>query len=468
MASMASPINPVPTPLSTQPVTDLLKKQITQSETDAKTQKIGLIIFAAIAAAAVLAVFAVLAAWFIVPLASTMAIGLIIAASVTTVAATIPLVHYAVQFQKAKKTTSILQKRYQNEINPTPCGHCQRLRDVPIEKAMEKMHKNARKAIEEHRGRKHDSAYATAAQALPSIEELRNSPANAASLNFSHHFHDAQGPRTTMEDAHFFKDIDQGAVVAVFDGHGGKEVADYANTQFQLRFAQKLALYNGNVHKSFERLIHEIHTEVLTHQDWNGMGCTAVISFIDKKSGNVYTATLGDSESNIYRQCDDGLKSIPLSCVRDWSSQKDAKRAAIATGVPELETEWPKYPDQSKTFRYNNLNSIYNYVRHQVDKIVRWYSGVNVSRAIGDAGCNGTSDKPGVIHKPKITVTKARPGDRLVIACDGLKDYVPENEIVDVVKANPGNNLAQALVDKALSNMSYGGDNVTVVVVEIS
>lgn len=180
----------------------------------------------------------------------------------------------------------------------------------------------------------------------------------------------------------------------------------------------------------------------IVEKGWND-GTTAVISFIDKNSGRIYTATLGDSEANIYRKIDKKVKSIPLSCVRDWSSKKEAKRAAAVTNDPAKATQWPKAKNP-KTLRFPSPNY-----------------GLNVSRAIGDVEFS-----KGVIHKAKVTVNQVQPGDRIVIACDGLKDFVPEKEIVDMVKSNPGAGLAQKLVDHALGpKMSQ--DNVTVLVLNV-
>ena len=91
--------------------------------------------------------------------------------------------------------------------------------------------------------------------------------------------------------------------------------------------------------------------------------------------------------------------------------------------------------------------------------------GLNVSRSIGDYNYTGSEEVPGLIHKPKITVNQIQAGDTLILACDGLKDYVPENEIVENLQGerDPSAKLANYAV---YNNCAY--DNVTVLAVNIS
>lgn len=308
--------------------------------------------------------------------------------------------------------------------------------------------KNTKKAITEHRKKEKDNPeiYVNLTEGVPEI----SSPLKAVpGLEFAYSVYDAIGPRRFMEDAHSFTKIPQGIVTAVFDGHGGKAVANFANDYLQKHFATVLKRKHGDVRQAFEAIINEIHDEVCKKEQWNSIGSTAVICFIDKKTNLIYTATLGDSEANIYRTINGQLKSIPLSCVRDWSSQKDARRAAAALGVPEIAERWPEAQDP-KILRYPFPDC-----------------GVNVSRAIGDVASN-IHDIPAISHKPKTTVNQILPGDLLILACDGLKDYVSEGEIVQVISETreTQKNIPEALVNYALQDRQ-GQDNVTVVSVEV-
>jgi serine/threonine protein phosphatase PrpC len=328
-------------------------------------------------------------------------------------------------------------------------------RRLPSDIAMQKMWNNAKKAIEEHTQRA-TPGYAVLNDALPSLEKLANQRA-LEPLRLTHVSADAQGVRHSMEDAHFFKEIEQGALTGVFDGHGGAEVAKAANELFQRDFSTILQNCEGNVHQAFEQLIQQIQAKVASDDVLRWMGSTAVVCFIDKQTQRIYTATLGDSEANLYRKIDNQLQSIPLSCVRDWSSQKDADRAAVALNDPDIAEIWPQIPNP-KMLRFPNP-----------------FYGVNVSRSFGDLKWNerrpqnsppAEKDKPGVFYKPKITVNQLQPGDLLVLACDGLKDYVPEEEICAQIQAAGDQNVAERLVDYAL-NVRLSRDNVTVLAVAV-
>lgn len=403
---------------------------------------------------------------------------------------------------------------------PPPIDQSHRIVPLSPQQAKEKMLRNAAKAILEHskEGDSLKKAYASDPQkAIPTLEALKQK--EITPLKYSYTAADHIGPREQMEDAHFFTEIEQGILIGVFDGHGrmpprhlhirefdeiayagikhrhninknvfnlhhyanfdelyyevyeaprAKEVADYASQEFQNRFSSVLKEHNGNAFHAFEALIHEIHQEVAKRPQWKRAGTTAVISFIDKETHQIITATLGDSEANLYRE----NKSIPLSAVRNWTSRKDAARLEKAMG-------WQPGTIQAKV--YGGVDP----------KDIRWMDNlVNISRGIGDLECVGTLETPGVIHKPKITINKLQKGDVLILACDGLKDYVPEHEIVKTVMERNAwtisniikwvfnwimtkifcrepKGLAHDIVDYAIHKRD-SKDNVTVVAVEIS
>lgn len=323
---------------------------------------------------------------------------------------------------------------------------------------LERMRINGEKALREHRLKFPNKAYASEQEVpIPSRAELLKKEAN--SLQFSYCFGDGQGPRPTMEDAHIYKEIPQGLIAGIFDGHGGKLVSNYASTEFAKRFEKALKDSSGDVYAAFTNLIDQIHGEIAKNVAWNHQGSTGVICFIDKETHTIYTATLGDSEANIYRNVNNQLKSIPLSCVRDWTSIKDLRRLMKAHDRPDIYW-WGFYPDQAK------------YRRSQIEL------GVNVARGFGDLADAGTADKPIVIPKPKITVNKLNPdkpgeeGDLIVLACDGLKDYVPENEIVEVINNTKNSyfsyfsNVAKNLKSYAL-NQKNAQDNVSVLAIRV-
>ncbi len=311
-------------------------------------------------------------------------------------------------------------------------------------------------------------------------------------LQFSHESHSDIGKtRPQNEDAHFFIEWEEGALAGVFDGHLGKEVSNFASNRFKELFPTALKQAEGSVHTAFERVIHLIHEEVAKHSEWDGIGSAAVICYIDRKTHWVYTATLSDCEANIYRKVKgeprsagpevirkglrtlpngrfeltgpkepsfskDEYESIPLSPQRSWLSKRDRAR---------LEAYLQKHhPDQIETLERqillsnNDSKKIYSHISY----------GVNTPRAFGDKNESGTDAFPLVSRKPKITAFQLHAGDILILACDGLKDYLSEEKIVEIIQ-KPSENLSSTLAKAAVDWMSEtGGDNVSVVAIKIS
>lgn len=264
-------------------------------------------------------------------------------------------------------------------------------RTTPLtpDQAMDKMRKNAEKATTE---------------AIPSKELLEQKETTPLQLKPA--FAEEPGP----QDAHFFTETEQGTLIGVFGGQGGKEVSNYANQEFQKRFADVLKAHNGDVFRSFEVLIHDIHQEVAQKPEWNSQGSTLVVSFIDKETHQIITATMGTNEANIYR----GEQSIPLSLIRDWTSRKDEARLKKAHGKAADRPIWKN-------------QSIPKTLCSRLDK------GVTISRAIGLIDETGTKENPLVIHKPKITINKLQKGDILVLGSAGFKETVSDDEIVKTI-----------------------------------
>lgn len=314
---------------------------------------------------------------------------------------------------------------------------------LTTEQVMKKMWKNAQKAVEEHiKAAPEDdkASYLPLAEALPSEEE-RNKENTSITISQIYQA-ELQGRRKSMEDAKFVIDTPTYTLAGVFDGHAGALVANYMNTEVQKRFNDLLEQLNGHIHQTLEVLFQEVHESVAKHDFSFITGTTAVVCYLDKKKGELTTATLADSEAHIYRKTPDGLKAIPVSCVRNWASPKDAKRAADCMKEPSIATEWPK--QNPKSLRYPRPE---------------W--GVNVSRALGDRYIQ--PPKGALTHKPKITLNKIIPGDTLVVACDGLKDYTKEKDVIECLSKKPAD-PAKALTELAYNKRS--GDNITVVVIE--
>lgn len=147
---------------------------------------------------------------------------------------------------------------------------------------------------------------------------------------------------------------------------------------------------------------------------------------------------------------------IEIAFEKMWkNSNKDALRAFFILKNPNIINQWPLEKDP-KNLRFPNANS-----------------EVNVSRSIGNHGINIAAHRKflnsveAISHKPKITINKVFSEDTLILACDGLKDYVTEKRITKILaNLDQTSNAAQTLVEFAL-NKSNSLDNVSVLAIHI-
>jgi len=253
-----------------------------------------------------------------------------------------------------------------------------------------------------------------------------------------------------MQDAHFCVPLKGGTLVGVLDGHGpnvgGEKVAEFVKRRFPVVFSQLLDQSHGIVHEAMEQTCLFIQSEIVLDQSLSICGSTAVICYLENKTNYVYTATIGDSEANIYRKVNNTYKSIPLSCLRNWDSSRDKARVKIA--LPEAVECWHDFNIHGKSRRVEHLN---------------------VSRSFGELVHNIKHPIDVVTIKPKLTICRMMVGDVLVLACDGLKDAVREDNIVNCIETNmnlgkSSEQIANSLLDLALASSQ---DNVTVVTIKI-
>lgn len=347
--------------------------------------------------------------------------------------------------EKEKKTKSVPQ-RWQD-------------RTLSLDEAMKKMQANFKKAISEHSAKKNDDIYIESFEKLKPIDPTIKSAPLKLSMEEAEHKKEPQSLREgsrQMEDRHFYKELADGYLVGVFDGHGGHAVSDFACNEIQTHFPIYLKAAGGNVHQAFETLFANVNQLIGMKKELEVIGSTAVVSYIDKKTHLIYTATLADSEAVIYRKVDKSYKAFALSCVRDWSSKKDSQRAALAKKQPELAKQWQEALNPKKLrFPLSGL-------------------GVNVSRGFGDIAYNKLDlNNPEkveevILCKPKITVCQLEPNDIVQLSSDGFMDFVKQSEAVQqLVEGDQARNQADKLVEFAVEKKS-SIDDVTVVLLQVS
>lgn len=286
---------------------------------------------------------------------------------------------------------------------------------------MQKMQKNLKKAFIEHS--------VDPSQGYLESDNIPNRPLaytiTASSQRGSINSH----PKEEMQDGYFYLFSNKGIVAGVFDGHSPQsaelvqEVMNFFKAEFENHLTSKNKITPGQIHTYLYTLFEKIQSQIHAQEKYDQVGTTAVICYIDCKSGSIITATVGDSEANIYRKKTSETKtgSIALSCIRNW-------------GYPKEEQRWLMH--RHELFLSENTPTPQSITPPPTPKSRRFQSkthkrALNLSRAIGDKDC--ARDKwgnIGIICKPKITLASLKKGDLVLITSDGLKDHLYEKEIV--------------------------------------
>ncbi|CAG8434938.1 15389_t:CDS:2 [Funneliformis mosseae] len=257
--------------------------------------------------------------------------------------------------------------------------------------------------------------------------------------------------RRTMEDAHsFFYDfagIEGQGFFAIFDGHAGKQAADWCGNHFHETF-QEVLLKNPTLpiseifHLTFLQADKQLNQNAGKHS-----GCTAIAAFlrseeitedetangkkpisngVEKKQKRVlYTANVGDARAVLSRNG----TAIRLSYDHKGSDAQEAKRIVDAGGF----------------VMNNRVNGV-----------------LAVTRSLGDS-----TMKDFVVGNPYTTETEITENDSfLILACDGLWDVCDDQDAVNLIKNIDDPQIASAkLIEHALTNFST--DNLSVMVIRL-
>lgn len=315
-----------------------------------------------------------------------------------------------------------------------------------------KMLKNFQKALDESR----DNLKSDLIPDRVDPWEKRSVPRD---LDIEFHECSKQGKRKEMEDEHFRMEFTEGDLYGIFDGHGDNgDVGRFAAEKFKTDFPTMLK-GSAHVREAFEKMMYKIQAEVVPKMEAGEIeegGCTAMVMFFERKTHRVFVATLGDTEAKIYRKIENAMMSIPLSVVRNWNSKKDEARAL----------NW--YDTKAKNHFSMNFPILRRQFLIKTGKERRYpgrpfINSINVSRSLGDHMFEAVS------QKPKITAHYLLPGDKVVMGCDGLWDFITEEEIIEQLEIarKAGRDPAKHLVDYALK-VKKSSDNVTVMTLHVS
>lgn len=263
-----------------------------------------------------------------------------------------------------------------------------------------------------------------------------------------------QGWRLTMEDAHithpnFDKDVH---LFAVFDGHGGHEVAKYCEKHFGRILKSSSYYQRKSYSEALKHTFLQLDVEMqslegkkdlkrICDKDEEFGGCTANVVLIVGQ--RVYISNAGDSRSVLYSES--GTEKLSF----------DHK--------PEDKIE------------FDRITKAGGFVMRG-----RVCGNLNLSRALGDFDFKGNSNLPAeeqmISAMPDVVVRELKEGDKfLVMGCDGVWELMTDNEVCQVVKEGleaklPIEEVVEEVLDKGIAEdvtSGLGCDNMSCVVIRL-
>ncbi|XP_053660182.1 probable protein phosphatase 2C T23F11.1 [Anopheles marshallii] len=254
-----------------------------------------------------------------------------------------------------------------------------------------------------------------------------------------------QGWRMHMEDSHThilsLPDDPGTSFFAVYDGHGGAKVAEYAGKHLH-KYVTRRPEYGNDVKHALQQGFLDLDEAMLNNEALREQmsGSTAVVVLI--KDNRLYCANAGDSRAIA---CLDGHLDV-LSFDHKPTNEKERERINSAGGYVE----------------YNRVNGY-----------------LALSRALGDFGLKrNTQILPSeqmVTAYPDVEEREVTESwDFLVIACDGIWDVLSSQAVLEFVQEEIAQgiypqqiceNLMMRCLAPDCQMGGIGGDNMTVIVV---
>ncbi|XP_046854526.1 probable protein phosphatase 2C T23F11.1 [Xenia sp. Carnegie-2017] len=255
-----------------------------------------------------------------------------------------------------------------------------------------------------------------------------------------------QGWRINMEDAltailSLEKDK-TASFFAVYDGHGGAQVANYCEKYVHSKVTSDPAFMNGKIEEAIKNSFLSIDEDMLSE---NGIkddtaGSTAIVVII--KDNKIFCGNVGDSRAVASVQGN----VQELSYDHKPSNDEETRRIVAAGGWVE----------------FNRVNG-----------------NLALSRALGDF-CFKKNDQKSAVEQivtawPDVIVKDLTPEHEfLVLACDGIWDVLSNEEVVEFVRCRIAqgmkpDKICEELLTRCLApDCDMGGlgcDNMTVILV---
>ncbi|MFA5075307.1 MAG: PP2C family protein-serine/threonine phosphatase [Candidatus Babeliales bacterium] len=239
--------------------------------------------------------------------------------------------------------------------------------------------------------------------------------------------------RRTMEDEHDVRLAQDHVFFSVFDGHGGKQVADYLKNNLYNNLISDQN-FSTNIPAAIRFSFDKTDRDIVKEGIGARCGSTATTALI--KNNKIYIANVGDSRTVL---CDRNGNVLFES--KDHKPNDPAEKARIEAAGGSVEE------------CVGNISRVNRYL--------------SVARAFGDS-CMKTL----IISTPDITELDLTPNmGFLILACDGLWDILTSEQVAEIVKNAPDVQCAAQQLAKEALNLNHPecpkGDNISVIVVDL-
>ncbi|KAK8801377.1 hypothetical protein WA171_004522 [Blastocystis sp. BT1] len=207
-----------------------------------------------------------------------------------------------------------------------------------------------------------------------------------------------------MEDAHTIiprlGGNDDTFFAAVYDGHGGRETADYVSNHLHLNLLKAMeaeALTTMEKRLEYAFFLTDMESK---NEDMRNSGCTGVCVIILNEDGKrmLYSANAGDSRSVLY-----------------------TNGTTIRLSFDHKATD----PDEEK-----RVISLGGFVMKQ-----RVLGILAISRSFGDHSCKQYITAEPYVRSMELT----KDSEFLVLACDGVFDVLSDEDVTRIVKEEVAN-----------------------------
>jgi len=262
------------------------------------------------------------------------------------------------------------------------------------------------------------------------------------------------GWRTSQEDAHVVHLDESQTIFAVFDGHGGGAVSDYAGKHL-VRVAKQFDLGPETDDQTFKNFVIALDAEIKKDENTSSDDCgaTSVIAFM---------FPVASDEDKKKKYCWKVCNSGDSRCVCTASGEILATKDHKPTDVDEK----------------NRVEAAGGHVSNN-----RVMGDLALSRALGDYRYKKQNVKPEdqiITCEPDIYTWYLKEGDKFVVACDGIFDVKSNEDLVSFINShisleevnNDLGKLCEVLMDDCICedpmiSSGCGADNMTVIIGEI-